>query len=197
MLVDNSLETFLLEIEKLGFENVKLYKSPSRYDLVPNATIDGKGISSVTALRVGKTLEYVKPAFGPESHYVDWSMGDYYVVCFDKEEPGDYICLGPTKIEGYEIISTFKLYELPHCCAIVVSCNAWINEKYRGMGLGTLLNQLRQHIGRGLNYTTMLCTDVMANKAQRQILQKNGWKDIHQLKNKRTGNELAVSVIDL
>lgn len=94
-------------------------------------------------------------------------------------------------------IATFKLYQLQHCCAYMVSANAFVNDMYRKKGIGTLMNKLRQDIGRLLGYTAILCTDVEKNTGQRRILEKNGWKDIHKLKNKRTGNTVFLSVIDL
>lgn len=109
----------------------------------------------------------------------DWSEGSYSVVA-DKQT-----------------IASFELYKLPHCCAILVSCKAWVSEKYRGKRVGTTLNNLRQEIGRVLGYSTLMCTDIEQNKHQRQLLATNGWKDIYSVKNKRTENKVFVSVINL
>ncbi len=106
--------------------------------------------------------------------------------------------LGKFKVKLGEVeVASFRLYELQHCCAFMVSCTAKVEEDYQGRGLGSLMNQFRQDIGRCLGYTSILCTDLKSNEAQRHILKKNGWKDIHEITNKRTNNELYLSVIDL
>lgn len=109
----------------------------------------------------------------------EWSLGDYKIM-----------------VNG-ELISSFKLYEMPHCCAIMVSCKAFVNPYFRNKRVGTILNNLRQDIGRLLNYSTILCTDVEKNTHQRQLLKTNGWKDIHDVINKRTKNRVFISVLNL
>lgn len=109
----------------------------------------------------------------------DWSLG-YYEVCLDKT-----------------VIGSFKLYELQHCCAFMVSCNAVVYLEYQNKGIGTVLNQLRQDIGRLLGYSAVLCTDTEQNINQRKLLKTNGWKDIHSLVNKRTQNRVYLSVINI
>lgn len=94
-------------------------------------------------------------------------------------------------------ISTWRLYQMPHCCAYIVSCNVTVESRFRNKRVGTVLNQLRQDIGRLLGYSAILCTDVKQNKYQRKLLKNNGWKDIHEIKNKRTSNTVYLSVIDL
>ena len=96
-----------------------------------------------------------------------------------------------------ESISTFKLYGMPHCCAYMVSCNVYIQNKFRSKGLGTLLNLFRIDIGKQLGYSAILCTDIEQNTCQRKILKKNGWKDVHEIRNKRTGNRVFLTVIDI
>ena len=86
---------------------------------------------------------------------------------------------------------------MPHCCAFMVSCNVNVTEKYRGMRIGTILNQFRQDIGRVLNYSSILCTDIEQNTHQRKLLKTNGWKDIHDVVNKRTKNRVYISVINI
>jgi hypothetical protein len=96
-----------------------------------------------------------------------------------------------------ELISSFKLYQLPHCCAFAVSCNAQVYEGYRNNRIGTILNSFRQDISRLLGYSSLLCTDIESNKYQRQLLETQGWKDIHDVINKRTSNRVFLSVINI
>jgi len=109
----------------------------------------------------------------------DWSLGNYKIVFND------------------DIISTFKLYQLPHCCAFMVSCNVKVEENFRNKRIGTILNQLRQDLGRLLGYSAVLCTDIEQNINQRKLLKTNGWKDIHNVINKRTQNRVYLSVINI
>lgn len=115
---------------------------------------------------------------------------DYSIPCnFSK---GNY-----RVVIGTCTIGEWKLYELPHCCAYLVSCNATVESKYRNKRVGTALNSMRQDIGRILGYSSILCTDIARNKYQRQLLATNGWKDLHEIKNKRTGNTVFLSVINI
>lgn len=109
----------------------------------------------------------------------DWSLGKYIV-----------------KVENKEI-SSWRLYELPHCCAFMVSCNVNVDKNYRGKRIGTVLNQLRQDIGRILGYSSVICTDIEQNEYQRKLLKTNGWKDIHSVVNKRTNNRVYLSVVNI
>jgi len=99
--------------------------------------------------------------------------------------------------DKYVQVSTFKLYQLPHCCAFMVSCNALVMPEFRGKRIGTILNSLRQDIGRLLGYSAILCTDIEQNNNQRKLLKTNGWKDIYSLVNKRTNNRVYISVINI
>lgn len=96
-----------------------------------------------------------------------------------------------------DVLSTFKLYQMPHCCGILVSCNALVSIPWRNMRIGTVLNNLRQDIGRALGYTVILCTDIETNAPQRRLLATNGWKDILDFKNRRTGNKVYLAYISL
>lgn len=92
------------------------------------------------------------------------------------------------------LISSFKLYQLPHCCAYAMSCNVSIYPTYRGKGLGRILNNLRVEMAKQMGYSSILCTDVADNHPQREVLKKNGWSDVHSIRNRRTGNTVMLSV---
>lgn len=110
----------------------------------------------------------------------NWCCGKYSIV-----------------LKGKALIGTFELYQLPHCCAVLVSCKAFVNDDFRNKRIGTILNSLRQDIGRQLGYSLLMCTDIDSNECQRKLLATNGWKDIHSIKNKRTNNTVYLSVINL
>lgn len=125
-------------------------------------------------------IVYIKPETDPHVYdSVNFSQGNYRVLYKDT------------------VVSTWKLYELPHCCAYLISCNVKVELQFRNKRVGTVLNMLRQDIGRLLGYATLLCTDVDTNTHQRQLLKTNGWTDIHSVRNKRTKNLVHLSYINL
>jgi hypothetical protein len=136
-----------------------------------------------------KELEYFQPEKDSEGNetgnqirhttWQNWSEGVYSVYLKEQK------------------ISSFELYKMPHCCAILVSCKALVQPAFRHKRVGTTLNTMRQDIGRILGYSTLMCTDISQNTHQRQLLATNGWKDIYEVKNKRTGNTVFISVINL
>jgi hypothetical protein len=94
-------------------------------------------------------------------------------------------------------VALFSLVKLPGCCGVCVSYWATVLLQYRHKGLGKLLNNLRIHAARASGYTVMLCTDVTANIHQRQILAANGWHDIYTFTNRRSKNQVNISVVAL
>lgn len=96
-----------------------------------------------------------------------------------------------------KFIAGFQLKQFPGCCAFVISTQACTTHLYRKKGIGSILNLLRIDIARTLGYSSLICTDIESNIAQRKILAKNGWKDIHSVVNKRTNNNVFISVINL
>lgn len=95
------------------------------------------------------------------------------------------------------VVSSFWLSMMPGCCGLAVSFHACVYEPFRNKGVGTILNRLRMVIAKDLGYSALICTDVAANKHQRNILRKNNWKDIYQFINRRTGNKVFLSAICL
>lgn len=122
-------------------------------------------------------------------------------LCFSKTDIGGNWSLGNYSIVinngSRTVVSTFKLYQLPHCCAFMVSCDSIVCEKYRGRGIGTILNSLRKDIGKALGYSAIICTDIEQNVNQRKLLATNGWKDIHSIINKRTNNKVYLSAVNI
>ena len=99
-------------------------------------------------------------------------------------------CVGSDK----DTITSWGLYEFPSCCAFCVSTQAYVTPKFRGVGVNTLSNALRQQIAKNYGYSALICTDIESNVAERKTLIANGFSDIYQIKNKRTGNIVNISV---
>lgn len=125
----------------------------------------------------------------------EFSMDDYVYVS-NSFNVGNYSIKLEVEDNQY-LISTFKLYQLPHCCAYMVSCNVSIEYLFQNKGIGTLLNKFRIDIGKLLGYSSIICTSLESNKFQKSILEKNNWKTIHTRKNKRTNNIINLQCIDI
>jgi hypothetical protein len=120
-------------------------------------------------------------------------------------DPRDFGYLKPSqgfgaKLEYYLIkkedvtVTRFGLYEFPSCCAFCVSTQVSVTLSYRNRGINKIGNELRQWIARECGYAALFCTDVDTNIPERKTLIANGWKDIFQAKNHRTGNIVNISV---
>lgn len=170
----NKYRTILVDILKCEEKDIKFYhldEDPGYFNL------DGF-LKNPNTKEIGSVIEDVDK---PEEDWlvINWNLGTYKVVFLGEE------------------LASFRLYRMPHCCAIIVSCNASVSEKYRNMGIGKQLNFLRQDIGKMLGYSLMMCTDIAQNTCQRKILAANGWRDVCSVLNKRTKNKVFVSVINL
>ena len=124
---------------------------------------------------IGSLPAYTKPEFP-----VNWSLGTYELVTKENK-----------------LIASWELYQMPHCCGIMVSTKAFVVEQYRGKRVGGVLNQLRQDIGTHLGFSLMFCTDIVQNIHQRQLLNTQGFQDIYAFVNRRTTNTVILSVINL
>lgn len=95
------------------------------------------------------------------------------------------------------IVSQFKLIQIPGCCGICVSTGTRVYPDFRGKGVNILLNNFRIDIAKDLGYGLLMCTDLKSNTPQMKTLDKNGWKHIHEFENPRTGNILNVTIKEL
>ena len=103
----------------------------------------------------------------------------------------------PTGDDRSREVAKFALQQMPGCCGLLVSTGSFVNVRYRNKGIGHRLNQFRQQLAHQLGYSALICTDVHSNDPQRKILKKNGFQDIYQFTNARTGNVLDISVCQI
>ena len=86
----------------------------------------------------------------------------------------------------------FGLDMLDGCCGVVVSHHVQVYPSFQGKGLGQLLLQIRQEAILQAGYTMMIATSIADNKRENHILQKNGFKPMHQFVNARTNNTVTM-----
>lgn len=98
----------------------------------------------------------------------------------------------------YADVSVWTLSSIPAQCGMLLSSRSCIYNHNR-MGLGTLMNQLRQDIARNLGYTTLLCTNKkeQSEGINQRLLQKLGWKNVYEFRNDRTKNLISVNIVQL
>jgi hypothetical protein len=94
-------------------------------------------------------------------------------------------------------ITSWGLYEFPSCCAFCVSTGAFVEPISRRKGINTLSNRFRQDLAKEAGYSALICTDILTNVGERRTLEVNEFKDIYQIRNARTGNEVVISVKEL
>lgn len=132
-------------------------------------------------LKMSRHIQVLKSSYDGERA----NSGEFRLIHKSPEEP------------SYTTISNFDLKRLPGCCGVCVSCHASIVQKFRGNGLGTLLNKMRLVMARQMGYGMLICTDISTNKPQCRILEKNNWKHLITFNNPRTSNDVLIHSFNL
>lgn len=115
--------------------------------------------------------------------------------------PYKYISLGRHTIadisipEKPERVASWHFDQLQGCCGVIVSSGAVIYPSYAGKGWGTKFMAIKLKLAKYLGYTVLICTDTLHNTPQRKILKRYGFEDAFTFINRRTGNNVALSVI--
>lgn len=91
-------------------------------------------------------------------------------------------------------IAEWTLTELPGCSGVCVSHASKVDSRFRGKGIGTLLNTYRQLQAEEMGYAVLLCTYRLDNTGQKKVLDKNGWETILSFTNKKSRNDIGISV---
>lgn len=115
----------------------------------------------------------------------------------NSKAPGYLFTIVKWDKKNEHLVSFFTMIQMPGCCGVVVSTGSLVSACYRKKGIGTLLNLFRIEIAKILGYSLIFCTDVTENTAESRILEKNGWKIIDRFLNKRTNNNVNLSVFHI
>jgi len=86
----------------------------------------------------------------------------------------------------------FSLKELPGCCGVMVSYNTRVNNAYRGKGINSFLQGIKEKIAKNNGYSILMATTIDINLAEVHILEKFGWKCINKFLNSRTNNTVKI-----
>lgn len=92
----------------------------------------------------------------------------------------------------YVEMSRFSIEQLPGCCGAVVFYHASVATDFQNKGLGRLLLAVREEAARKAGYTFAQATVLKTNKAERGILEAEGWETLAEFENQRTENVILV-----
>lgn len=86
-------------------------------------------------------------------------------------------------------LAAFYLALFPGCCMYAVSYHSQVNPYYLRIGIGSLLQEMKEALSaKFLGPRHLLCTVRADNTAEVALLRKFKWKKIYQDTNSRTGN---------
>lgn len=95
------------------------------------------------------------------------------------------------------IICTMKITPMVGCKGVAIFHDKRVHESHRNKGVGTFTNNFACWLSWELGYSVAMCSVIEGNMAQRVVLAKNGWNDVVEFLNKRTGNEIVLYTKDL
>lgn len=95
-------------------------------------------------------------------------------------------------------IATFTLKEMINCCGILVSTRTSVAKDFRGKGIAQEMMLLKEALAKVYGYSCLMATvNMTGNPAEVHILEKFGWKMVHNFKNSRTTNNVGIFVKNL
>lgn len=94
---------------------------------------------------------------------------------------------------GY-IVSSSTLVQVPGCCGLCLSTGATVKEELRGLGIGSIMSELRIEVAKLAGFSAIMCTDVKTNTPQQAILAKMGYERIFEFNNTKTGNDIQIHI---
>ncbi len=97
----------------------------------------------------------------------------------------------PAGLRGQQI-AVFSLVPMVGCPPICVSTGSLVRDKFRKLGIGHLLNEMRLDIAKRWGYALLVCTDREDNTAQQAVLKKNGWKKLEGFVNPSNKKSVAL-----
>ena len=90
-------------------------------------------------------------------------------------------------------VASFILEFLPSCGGVLLSNNSWVNQAFRGKGVGSLMQEMKMWIANKLEVSMLLATVIVGNEAEEALLGKHGWKPVGpSFRNVHTENDIRM-----
>ena len=89
-------------------------------------------------------------------------------------------------------LARFSLYQMPHCCGIMMLSKLEVNINYRRKGVGSILLKLVEYIAFKGKYTKVICTNVTPEF--NALLNKHQWNLLDTFTNRNTDNTVKMWV---
>jgi hypothetical protein len=94
-------------------------------------------------------------------------------------------------------IGSFTITELPGNGDVFMPIHVHIDKRFRGYGLGKLLNGIRIDVARKVDASAMLCSVRADNEIERKILFAQGWKQSGEFKHKTQHHTVEIWIRQL
>jgi hypothetical protein len=134
-----------------------------------------------------------KPGYSGRAHFMSGEFGMEYKY--------KYISSGSDIV----ILYRFFMDELPNTCSTVVVHGTEVSNTFQRLGIGTLLQSMKEDLAIMTGYTKMMACDIIRNEYQDSdhvnhnidLLLESGYAMIDEHKNERTENTLGVFLKDI
>jgi GNAT superfamily N-acetyltransferase len=89
-------------------------------------------------------------------------------------------------------VASFTVKDMYNCCGIIVASDLFVYDKYRNMGVGTLITKFIIEFSTHYGYGLLQASDKEDSLYQRKIFEKTGWTESSKFKNPKTKNNLIM-----
>lgn len=90
-------------------------------------------------------------------------------------------------------IAGFRMEQMQGCCAVLISFDTIVYEEYRGLGIGTLMQSMKEWIARKRGFVKIISTSTTDNEVQTSLLKSSGWTRLSKpFCNPKTDNVIVI-----
>ena len=108
------------------------------------------------------------------------------------EHSSTRVCLWARYPDGNHFIAAgFSLRPMAGCCGVLISHQSFVAHAWQGKGIGHLMQDMKDWIGKTLKIGKLIATVVEGNGAEEHILRKHGWAAGIPFINHRTGHTVV------
>lgn len=142
---------------------------------------------------VGAKVGLFRAAFPSGPHVMITDRSELETAVYSKDIGGAFL-IKTLDAEKSRAVTSFSIRPFPGCCAFAISTGTVMYDPFFGRGINKHGLAIREEIARLVGYTALVCTDVTNNERERKTLSRRGFKDLITVLNRRTNNEVAISI---